>query len=168
MDSTAANSSALQEFLLDAQVLLTQSQECLQHLQLIANDADACHCLSNTLDTLARRASGLRLVEVAHYTTALQQLLAPACQHQHLPNEALPALGACLTLLAWQVELLDLQTGRLALDATEQVALLTKLASALGQPLPQTCASCQHSGDECVHPPASAAQGTAGRASRAH
>ncbi|MFP3449183.1 histidine kinase, partial [Pseudomonas sp. SIMBA_067] len=42
MDSALSFEAALQEFLLDAHVLLTQSQECLQHLELIDNDADAC------------------------------------------------------------------------------------------------------------------------------
>ena len=152
MESTTFNSSALQEFLLDAQVLLTQSQECLQHLELIDNDPDACHCLDNALDTLARRASGLGLLEVAHYTFALQQLLAPACQHLHLHSKALPALSACLTLLAWQLELVDKQTGRLALDASEQTALLAELATALDQPIPQTCAPCQDTRNACAHP----------------
>ncbi|MFJ4155572.1 histidine kinase [Pseudomonas sp. NPDC089752] len=152
MESTAFNSSALQEFLLDAQVLLTQSHECLQHLELIDNDPDACHCLDNALDTLARRASGLGLLEVAHYTCTLQQLLAPACRHLHLHSKALPALSACLTLLAWQLELVDKQTGRLALDASEQVALLAELATALDQPLPQTCAPCHNTGEACTHP----------------
>ncbi|BBH47246.1 hypothetical protein KU43P_37230 [Pseudomonas sp. KU43P] len=151
MDNTVFPNSALQEFLLDAQVLLTQTQECLQHLELITNDPDACHCLHNTLDTLARRASGLNLHEVAHYATALQQLLAPACQQLHLHSEALPALDACLTLLAWQLELVDMRTGRLALDSSEQAALLSDLANALGSSVPQTCAPCDEMGSSCLH-----------------
>ncbi|AXM95708.1 Hpt domain-containing protein [Pseudomonas plecoglossicida] len=146
MDSTVFNNSGFQEFLLDAQVLLTQSQECLQHLELIANDPDACHCLEHTLDTLARRASGLNLSEVAQYADALQQLLSPACRNMRLHPEALPALEACLTLLAWQLELLDVRTGRLALDTSEQAALLAELAESLGQPVPQTCAPRQENG----------------------
>ncbi|NIE73691.1 histidine kinase [Pantoea sp. Ap-967] len=140
MDSTVSNNSALQEFLLDAQVLLTQSQECLQHLELIANDPDACHCLDRTLDTLARRASSLGLREIALYATRLQQILAPACRQLHLHSAALPALDACLNLLAWQLELVDVHTGHLALDSGEQDSLLSELAAALQQPLPQTCA----------------------------
>ncbi|MFJ4112673.1 histidine kinase [Pseudomonas sp. NPDC089758] len=153
MGSSAFDSSALQDFLLDAQVLLTQSQECLHHLELIANDPDACHCLINTLDTLARRASGLGLLEVAHYACALQQLLAPACSQLHLHNQALPALAECLTLLAWQLELVDTHTGRLALDTSEQTALLAELANALDQPLPQTCAPCQETHSERADTP---------------
>jgi len=152
MDSSVSNFDTLQDFLLDAQVLLTQSQECLQHLELIANDPDACQCLNNVLETLARRASTLGLLEIAHYASVLQQLLAPACQQQCLANEALPTLHACLTLLAWQLELIDVHTGRLALDTCEQVALLSDLAAALNQPLPQTCAPCNESASNCVHP----------------
>nr|WP_201170566.1 histidine kinase [Pseudomonas sp. S31] len=161
MDSHPSNSSALQDFLLDAQVLLTQSQECLHHLELIDNDPDACHCLHNALDTLARRASDLGLVEVAHYAYGLQLLLAPACHQQRLLSEALPAVEACLTLLAWQLELVDIRTGRLNLDASEQTALLSDLANALGQPLPQVCAECKTLGSLCSHPhlPASVLSG---------
>ena len=65
MDSALSFDTALQGFLLDAQVLLTQAQECLQHLELIDNDPDACHCLDNALDNLARQAAHLGLREVA-------------------------------------------------------------------------------------------------------
>ncbi|MQG96384.1 histidine kinase [Pseudomonas sp. MN1F] len=152
MDSSVSNFDTLQDFLLDAQVLLTQSQECLQHLELISNDPDACQCLNNTLQSLARRASALGLFEVAHYASLLHQLLAPACKQQRLDNAALPRLNACLTLLAWQLELVDVHTGRLALDTCEQVTLLSELATALHQPLPQTCASCDDNRNNCMHP----------------
>ncbi|MFG0630809.1 histidine kinase [Pseudomonas sp. xss_2] len=152
MNSTPLNSSALQEFLLDAQILLTKAQECLQHLELIDNDPDACHCLDDTLGTLAQRANDLGLQEVAHYANELGQLLAPACQHPQLEAQALPAVGACLTLLAWQLELVDARTGRLNLDTCEQTQLLGELASALGQPFTQTCAPCQANDHLCNHP----------------
>jgi len=169
MDSSVFNTDTLQDFLLDAQVLLTQSQECLQHLELIANDPDACHCLNNVLGTLARRASTLGLLEVAHYADVLHQLLAPACQQQRLSNEALPTLNACLTLLAWQLELIDVHTGRLALDTFEQVTLLGELATALNQPLPQTCAPCNDIGSNCVHPhPTAPARPPASRPAQRH
>lgn len=165
MDSALSFEGAVQAFLLDAQALLTQSQECLQHLELIDNDADACNCLNTSLDTLARRASRLDLLELAHYVTVLQQLLAPACQQQRLLREALPATHACLTLLAWQLELTDPRTGQLNLDTCEQVSLLTELASALEQPLPQTCASCEERGSHCTHPHLPAASNTRPRVS---
>ncbi|MBF8756425.1 histidine kinase [Pseudomonas guariconensis] len=152
MDSAPLNNGALQDFLLDAQVWLTKSQECLQHLELIDNDPDACQCLNETLDTLARRADALGLLEVAHYTAALQQLLASTCQQQHLGQKALATLHACMNLLAWQLELVDISTGRLNLDTAEQTLLLEELANALGQPLPELCGPCQTRGDLCTHP----------------
>ncbi|MGE7992799.1 histidine kinase [Pseudomonas sp. NPDC089554] len=135
MERPPLNSSALQDFLLDAQVLLTKAQECLHHLELIDNDPDACHCLNDSLEALSRRAESLGLLEVAQYASGLQQLLAPPCTHLHLQGAALPAVQACLTLLAWQLELVDPSTGRLNLDTTEQQALLDELALSLGSPL---------------------------------
>ncbi|WP_085625506.1 MULTISPECIES: histidine kinase [unclassified Pseudomonas] len=152
MDSALSFDDALQGFLLDAQVLLTQAQECLQHLELIDNDPDACRCLDNALDSLARQATHLGLREVAHYTTALQQLLAPACHSGCLQREALPAVGACLTLLAWQLELVDPCTGRLNLDIGEQLVLLGELAKVVQQPLAQACTHCDEQGNVCIHP----------------
>jgi chemotaxis protein histidine kinase CheA len=140
MDSTPVPNGHLQDFLLDAQVLLSGAHECLQHLELIGNDPDAYLCLDETLDTLAQRSNTLGLNEVAHFSRTLQQLLAPACNRQHLDGVALPALGACLTLLAWQLELLDPYTGRLGMDTDEQQQLLDELASLLDQPSAQTCA----------------------------
>ncbi|MFK3816945.1 histidine kinase [Pseudomonas sp. NPDC089407] len=152
MDTALPFDDALQGFLLDAQVLLSQAQECLQHLELIDNDPDACRCLDNALDSLARQATRLGLREVAHYATALQQLLAPACHGGCLPRQALPAIGACLTLMAWQLELLDTRTGRLNLDIGEQLVLLGELAKFVQQPFAPACASCDEEGNVCIHP----------------
>ncbi|QXH59207.1 histidine kinase [Pseudomonas maumuensis] len=157
MDSTPLHNAAVAAFLQDAQVLLARSQECLQHLELITNDPDACHSLNAALDTLARRAIALGLHEVAHHTLALQRLIAPACAQQHLHGDSLSALAACLTLLDWQLELLDPQTGRLDMDTEEQRHLLTELAITLGQPASQLCADCQESGVSCAHPHAQGA-----------
>ncbi|MNE30342.1 hypothetical protein D3C80_1238500 [compost metagenome] len=169
MTIDSLNSSALQDFLVDAQVLLTKAEECLQHLELIDNDPDACHCLDNALDTLAQQATHLGLREVAHYTTALQQLLAPACHGGCLQREALPAVGACLTLLAWQLELVDPRTGRLNLDIGEQLVLLGELAKVVQQPLAQACTSCDEQGSVCIHPHTEMAAGTRpSRSSSAH
>lgn len=143
MKNTSQGTGALQNFMLDAQLLLSKAQGCLQHLQLIDNDSDACLCLGDTLGTLARRAEALGLVEVARYTTELLGLLGPVCERQHLQATALPAVDECLTLLAWQLELLDASTGRLNLDTTEQTALLRELASALAQPFAHACATRQ-------------------------
>ncbi|MDH0645936.1 histidine kinase [Pseudomonas sp. GD03858] len=152
MDSTPLLNDAVQGFLQDAQVLLARSQECLQHLKLIDSDPDACHCLGETLDTLAHRARQFGMVEVAHYTLALQQLLAPGCQQGRLHGQSLPALAACLTLLDWQLELLDPLTGRLHMDSEEQQQLLGDLALSLGMPATRLCAPCQELGTLCAHP----------------
>lgn len=160
MDTALSFDDALQKYLLDAQVLLTQAQECLQHLDLIDNDPDACRCLDNALDSLARQATRLGLREVAHYTTALQQLLAPACHGGCLQREALPALGACLTMLAWQLELVDVHTGRLNLDIGEQLVLLNDLAKAVRQPVAPACASCEEQASVCLHAHSTGAAGT--------
>jgi len=151
MANEAQNSSVLQDFLVDAQVLLTQAEECLQHLELFDNDPDACHCLNDTLATLVTRAQSLGLVEVASYSRQLQRLLVSAQTPSRLPGSALPALEECLTLLAWQLELVDPRTGRLSLDTDEQVLLLDNLAAALN-PM-SACASCSSSMTPCDHPP---------------
>lgn len=165
MASPPLPDGALRDFLLDAQVLLSGAQECLQHLELIGNDPDACLCLDETLDTLAGRADVHGLAEVAHFSRTLQRLLAPACARQRLDAKALPTLGACLTLLAWQLELLDPLTGVLGMDTDEQKGLLDELAALLGQADAQTCApgsphearrngphACAHSASPSVRP----------------
>jgi len=152
MERALLNTAILQDFLLDAQILLSESQECLQHLELISNDADACHCLSEALDTLARRAHASGVLEVAQYASALHRLLAPGCRSHNLPQGALPALADCLTLLDWQLELVDARTGHLNLDSSEQHLLLVTLAGVLDQPLPLPCAPCDANERHCVHP----------------
>ncbi|MGC7841333.1 histidine kinase [Pseudomonas wayambapalatensis] len=151
MERALLNTAILQDFLLDAQVLLNESQECLQHLELISNDADACHCLSEALDTLARRADASGVLEIAHYASTLHRLLAPGCTSRNLPLGALPTLADCLTLLAWQLELVDARTGHLNLDSSEQHLLLVTLADVLDQPLPHACALCEENERHCVH-----------------
>ncbi|MNC44263.1 hypothetical protein D3C75_931630 [compost metagenome] len=79
-------------------------------------------------------------------------MLAPACQVGRLQREALPAVGACLTLLAWQLELVDPCTGRLNLDIGEQLVLLGELAKAVQQTFAQPCTSCDEQGSVCIHP----------------
>lgn len=137
MPGTILPGSVLQAFLTDAQDLLTRCQECVQHLVLIENDPDACHCLVKTLDSLGVHARERGLVEVASYTSRLQSLLGTACNRPHLHGKALPLLEACLTLLAWQLELVDPRTGCLDLDTHEQDMLLDELTAALELPSPQ-------------------------------
>ncbi|MCY1459480.1 hypothetical protein D9M71_769600 [compost metagenome] len=97
------------------------------------------------------RAQTLGLVEVASYSKQLQHLLKTAHNPSRLPGSALPALEECLTLLAWQLELVDPHTGRLSLDTDEQVVLLDNLAVALNPT--STRASCSSSMPPCKHPP---------------
>ena len=42
---------ALPEFLLEAEMLLAKSEECLSHLHLIRNDSDAIDCMKTNLMT---------------------------------------------------------------------------------------------------------------------
>jgi hypothetical protein len=122
---------ALHEFMVDAQIMLNQSQECLQHLELIDNDRDASECMVDTLNRLAARAQACSLSTIAGFCQQIKFLLNLAEPHQRLHGDALKALDDCLTLLAWQLELIDPQTGQLSLDESEQIALIGELASAL-------------------------------------
>ncbi|MBA1202087.1 histidine kinase [Pseudomonas capeferrum] len=137
MPGTTLPGNVLQAFLNDTQGLLSRCQECVQHLVLIENDPDACQCLVETLDNLGLRARAHGLVEVASYTSRLQGLLGTACNRLRLHGRALPLLEACLTLLAWQLELVDPRTGCLDLDTHEQDMLLDELAVALDLPRSQ-------------------------------
>ena len=137
MPGTILPGSVLQAFLDDAQGLLIRCQECVQHLVLIENDPDACHCLVETLDSLGAHARARGLVEVASYTGRLQGLLGTACNRPRLHGPALPLLEACLTFLAWQLELVDPRTGCLDLDTHEQDMLLDELTAALDLPCAQ-------------------------------
>ncbi|MDR0281484.1 MAG: hypothetical protein LBJ37_26790 [Paucimonas sp.] len=123
--------SALRVFLGDAQSLLNRAQECLQHFQLIGEDADASDCLIHTLASLSDKARGLGLTQIADFCSQLCALLAPVERRNHLHGAALAIIEACLSLLAWQVELIDPYDGTLNLDAEEQRELLQGLDNAL-------------------------------------
>ena len=45
---------ALPEFLLEAEMLLAKSEECLSHLHLIRNDSDAIDCMKSSLAKLSQ------------------------------------------------------------------------------------------------------------------
>jgi len=53
--------------------------------------------------------------------------------HVDLHEQALDALRDCLTLMAWQLELVDHKTGQLSLDESEQTDLLEAFAAQMGQ-----------------------------------
>lgn len=50
-----------------------------------------------------------------------------------LHDAALAALHDCLTLLAWQLELIDIKTGKLSLDDAEQTTLIETVAQQIPQ-----------------------------------
>ncbi len=133
-------SCTLPDFLVDAQAMLNKLQECLSHLELICNDQDAADCLLHTLESLSQRAQGLSLAQVTAFCQQLQQLLCLAKPRNRLEGATLTALNECLTLLAWQLELIDPRTGQLSLDSDEQTALVQALAITIDpeqQALPQ-------------------------------
>lgn len=114
----------LPEFLIEAETLLAKSEECLAHLQLIKNDPDAIHCLLGTLLTLANRADVLALGAICSFARSIHAVLSQVQGPVNLHDQALGALKECLTLIAWQLELVDLHTGDLRLDSSEQAFLL--------------------------------------------
>ena len=125
--------TALPEFLLEAEMLLAKSQECLNHLHLIRNDSDAIDCMKISLSKLAEKAEGLALQAISEFSRHIQNLIANAACPMELHDQALKALHDCLTLLAWQLELIDTRTGELALDDSEQ----TKLIATVTLQIPQ-------------------------------
>lgn len=123
----------LPEFLVEAETLLAKSEECLSHLQLISNDEDAIDCMMSTLLKLASKADALALIAVSEFSLHIHGLLNHAQSSIDLNDEALSALKNCFTLMAWQLELIDQNTGQLGLDGTEQTSLLEAFAFQVGQ-----------------------------------
>ncbi|POA27383.1 MULTISPECIES: hypothetical protein [unclassified Pseudomonas] len=123
----------LPEFLIEAETLLAKSEECLSHLQLINNDQDAIDCMLNTLFTLANRADALALRAVSEFSMCIHALLNGARNQIDLNDQALCALKECFTLMAWQLELVDLTTGQLSLDDAEQLSLIEAFAMEIGR-----------------------------------
>ncbi|MHC8306679.1 hypothetical protein [Pseudomonas sp. PB3P13] len=129
----------LPQFLVEAECLLAKSEECLSHLQLISNDKDAIDCILSTLLKLASKADALALAAVSEFSLHIHGLLNHAQHHADLHDQVLIALKDCFTLMAWQLELIDPQTGKLALDNSEQTSLIEALAFHVGHdpfPLP--------------------------------
>ncbi|QTV15820.1 hypothetical protein J9321_22060 [Pseudomonas fluorescens] len=115
---------ALPEFLHEAEKLLAKSEECLSHLHMIRNDSDAIDCMKISLIKLAEKADALALQAISEFSRHIQYLIANAENPLHLHDQALDALHDCLTLLAWQLELIDAKTGQLTQDETEQTTLI--------------------------------------------
>jgi chemotaxis protein histidine kinase CheA len=120
------------EFLSDSQALLSRSQECLLHLELISNDQDAIECLLSTLETLTRSAENAAVTCVAEFSRQLFSVLQAIQPLASMQSDVLQTLKDCFTLLAWQLELIDPRDGGLALDDSEQCQLLERLATLSG------------------------------------
>ncbi|WP_017906694.1 Hpt domain-containing protein [Pseudomonas asplenii] len=118
----------LPEFLVEAENLQTRMQECCQHLALIRNDRDAIDCLLAALHKLSGRADVLGVHCMADFARHIHDVLSHAPDRLNLHDDALQALQGCLTLLAWQLELIDPHTGQLGLDDSEQAELIATLA----------------------------------------
>ena len=130
------------EFVVEAETLLTKSEECLSHLQLISNDKDAIDCMLSTLLKLASRAEALALEAISEFSLHIYSLLNLSQDRVDLHEQALDALRDCFTLMAWQLELVDPKTGQLSLDESEQTSLIEALAFQVGQsPLQSSPAS---------------------------
>ncbi len=119
------------DFFADAQLLLARCQDCLEHMALIANDTDALDCLLESLSRLAEMARQAEVDCTARLCRDTGRLIAPACAEDSLRDETRALLGECLTLLAWQLELIDPNTGLLPLDQDEQRELLDKVAASI-------------------------------------
>lgn len=124
---------ALPDFLNEAEKLLLKSEECLSHLHLIRNDSDAIDCMKISLIKLAEKADALALQAISEFSRHIQYLIANAENPLQLHDQALDALHDCLTLLAWQLELIDAKTGQLALDETEQTTLIATVTLQIPQ-----------------------------------
>lgn len=125
------------DFFDESQLLLSTCQECLAHLEMISNDKDAVECLLGTLFKLAETADNALVPRTAGFARQLRKLLTVTYPGKSLTDDALQTLEHCLTLLAWQLELIDPYTGQLLLDDAEQKELLDKLAFTCGLELPE-------------------------------
>jgi chemotaxis protein histidine kinase CheA len=136
MQDNISAPDGLAEFLQDANALLNRLNECHSHLEMIGNDPDAARGLCNALQTLAARARRLGIAELADFSSKIYRLLDTAQARNRLHDTPLKTLSACLTHLAWQLELIDPRTGRLDLDSEEQTVLVEALAGTLESELP--------------------------------
>ncbi|AIB37746.1 MULTISPECIES: hypothetical protein [Pseudomonas] len=133
MNSANEWQTTLPEFLLEAETLLAKSQECLSHLHLIRDDSDAIECMKASLTKLAEKADNLALQAISEFSRHIHYLIANAASPMQLHDQALDALHACLTLLAWQLELIDARTGELGMDESEQATLIATVTLQIPQ-----------------------------------
>ncbi|WP_172832128.1 hypothetical protein [Pseudomonas azotoformans] len=133
MNSANEWQTTLPDFLLEAETLLAKSEECLSHLHLIRDDSDAIDCMKASLAKLAEKADSLALQVISEFSRHIQYLIANAASPMQLHDQALDALHACLTLLAWQLELIDVRTGELSMDESEQATLIATVTLQIPQ-----------------------------------
>ena len=133
MNSANEWQTTLPDFLLEAETLLAKSEECLSHLHLIRDDSDAIDCMKSSLAKLAEKADSLALQVISEFSRHIQYLIANAASPMQLHDQALDALHACLTLLAWQLELIDVRTGELSMDESEQATLIATVTLQIPQ-----------------------------------
>ncbi|MGY2376640.1 hypothetical protein ACW9IB_19250 [Pseudomonas sp. SDO524_S393] len=133
MNSANEWQTTLPEFLLEAEMLLAKSEECLSHLHLIRDDSDAIDCMKSSLAKLAEKADSLALQAISEFSRHIQSLIANAASPMQLHDQALKALHDCLTLLAWQLELIDMRTGQLSMDDSEQTTLIATVTLQIPQ-----------------------------------
>jgi hypothetical protein len=120
------------EFLSDAQALLTRSEECLAHLELISDDKDAIECLLDSLQKMAGEADKAHVTSIGSFARQLRYLLYFAHAAARIQPKTLLSLKSCFSLLAWQVELIDPSTGQLLMDDQEQQELLEQFGCCSG------------------------------------
>jgi hypothetical protein len=123
---------SLPDFLTKSQTLLAKAEECLSHLEWFINDRDAIECLLDTLSTITDEADALSLESIADFSRHIRHLLELAHPQTCLEGDALSSLRRCFILLAWQLELVDTDTGMLLLDDSEQQELLNAFAAIVG------------------------------------
>ncbi|MDF2642478.1 MAG: hypothetical protein K0R45_1750 [Pseudomonas sp.] len=116
------------QFLIDSQALLFKSEECLSHLELFGEDEDAATCLPATLNRLSELAANASVDSIADFSRQLAVVLERHGAGTPLPRDALLVIKSCLTLMSWQLELIDPRTGELPMDGDEQRELLDRLA----------------------------------------
>ena len=120
------------DFLNDSHRLLHRADECLSHLEMINDDKDAIEALLGALQRIAGKADAAGVAPVAGFSRQLRYLLYFAGATGRLQPKALVLLRQCLSLLSWQIELVDPLTGVLPLDEHEQHELLEQFGCCCG------------------------------------
>lgn len=123
----------LSEFLVNAEVLRAKSEDCLNHLHLIKNDEEAIQCLLINLLKLANLSYDQAIPPLGEFAQRVHEQLYQAQKSMDLDQPTLLALKDCLTLIAWQLELIDPVSGELNMDGSEQHVLLENLTSSIDQ-----------------------------------